>query len=405
MYRRACLLVLCLACVRPFSPPPPLDQPDARAADAPMVAPPPPPRDASLPDAARPEVRVEGDGPSPIVPDAAIERPVTGVETRPVVSVRVADYQLLVSRKNADGSVATAPYDIRGISWSPAQKGAGKPGPSAYTDAADVDLPLMRAANINTVKTYGPVERVVLDKALANGILAVVTVVIAGGDDHAAVVTALRAHPGVLMWVVGNEWNRNNLFGGCAGDACYTRVNDIAREIKALDPNHPVATSFAPNGNVPTDADLRRLDAVDVWGLNVYSQPGFFNRFVDWRLAMERVGIKKPFFMSEYGGDAYDNRAGRADENAQAAALRQQTSEIRGQLSARNAALPCLGGAPFEWNDEWWKFGSWTVQDRGGFANGGVAPDSFANEDWWGIVDVDRRPRAAYFTLQELYGK
>jgi hypothetical protein len=109
--------------------------------------------------------------------------------------------------------------------------------------------------------------------------------------------------------------------------------------------------------------------------------------------------------MSEYGADSYDNRAGRPDEGAQAAALGRQTGELRGQLSARNPALPCLGGTPFEWSDEWWKFGDWGVQDRGGFPNGGVAPDGFANEDWWGIVDIDRRPRAAYGVLQAAYGK
>jgi hypothetical protein len=205
------------------------------------------------------------------------------------------------------------------------------------------------------------------------------------------------------MWLVGNEWNQNHLYGGCAGDACYGRVNEIARAIKALDPDHPVATSFAPTGELPTASDLQRLDAVDVWGLNVYSQPGFFNRFLAWRQLGASSGVKKPFFMSEYGADAFDSRSGREDGDAQAAALRQQTTEIRGQLSARNPALPCLGGTPFEWNDEWWKSGSAAAQDRGGFANRGVAPDSFANEDWWGVVDVDRRPRPAYRALQELY--
>ena len=312
----------------------------------------------------------------------------------------------MVTRRNPDGTMAPpAPYDIRGISWSPADRGDGQPQASAFTDAADRDLPLMRDANINTIKTYGPVEKVVLDKMLAHGILAIITLVVRGNEDYAGNVMALRAHPAVLMWVVGNEWNQNQLFGGCSGDGCYTRINEIARAIKALDPNHPVATSFAPRGNVPTDDDLRRLDAIDVWGLNVYSQPGFFNRFSDWRLATQRTGIRKPFFMSEYGADAYDNRTGRPDEAAQAAALRQQTAEIRGQLSARNPAFPCLGGTPFEWNDEWWKFGSWTVQDRGGFANVGVAPDGYANEDWWGVVDIDRRPRAAYQALREQYAR
>jgi len=67
--------------------------------------------------------------------------------------------------------------------------------------------------------------------------------------------------------------------------------------------------------------------------------------------------------------------------------------------------LPCLGGTPFEWNDEWWKSGSSRTQDTTGFANVGVAPDQFANEDWWGVVDIARRPRQAYTALQTLYAR
>jgi hypothetical protein len=328
------------------------------------------------------------------------------VETRPVVSASVSEYQLLVRRRNADGSVAApAPYDLRGISWSPAERGGGQPDLATITAAAERDLPLMRAANMNTVKTYGPVERRVLDRVLASGMLAIVTVLVKADDDYEGSVMALRSHPAVLMWLVGNEWNSNHLYGGCAGDACYAKINEIAAAIKRLDPDHPVATSFAPTGELPTESDLQRLGAVDVWGLNIYSRPGFFNRFLDWRQLGARAGVKKPFFVSEYGGDAFDNRAGREDGEAQAALLRQQTAEIRAQLSARNPALPCLGGTPFEWSDEWWKFGSPSAQERGGFANQGVAPDGFANEDWWGVVDIDRKPRPAYTALKEQYAR
>jgi len=347
--------------------------------------------------------------PAALPPDAAIPAdtaaaPMMVDDRRGIASAAVSGYQLLVRRRNDDGSAgAPAPFEIRGISWSPAERGGGFPDGGAYLRAADRDLPLMRAANINTVKTYLPVDRPVLDRMLAHGLVAIVTVLARSGDDFASTVESLRDHPAVLMWLVGNEWNYNRLYDTCALDACYARVAEVARRIKQLDDRHPVATSFAPMGELPTTSDLERLDAVDVWGLNVYSQPGFFNRFGDWRLLAQQVGRQRPFFFSEYGADAFDNRASRPDEAGQAAALRRQAGEIRAQSSARNPALPCLGGTPFEWNDEWWKRGNPAAHDPGGFANQGVAGDQFANEEWWGIVDVDRNPRPAYRVLQELY--
>ena len=364
----------------------------------PSQTPPPLPEDAAAP-------TTEPDAGVPVAADLGAEpAPAPALDPRGIDSAAVSGYQLLVRRRNADGTAtAPAPFDIRGISWSPAERGAGFPDGGAYLRAADRDLPLMRAANINTVKTYLAVDRAVLDKVLAQGMVAIVTVLARSGDDFASSVESLRDHPAVLMWLIGNEWNYNRLYDTCALEACYARVAEVAARIKQIDDKHPVATSFAPTGELPTANDLKRLAAVDVWGLNIYSQPGFYNRFANWRLVAKESGIERPFFLSEYGTDAWDNRAGRPDEAGQAAALRRQTQELRAQSSARNPALPCLGGTPFEWNDEWWKRGNPAAHDSGGFANQGVAGDQFANEEWWGIVDVDRQPRQAYQVLKELY--
>jgi hypothetical protein len=69
----------------------------------------------------------------------------------------------------------------------------------------------------------------------------------------------------------------------------------------------------------------------------------------------------------------------------------------------------CLGGAVFEWSDEWWKaqatFGGQVGRhDNLGFYtswNPLGHPDAVANEEWFGQVSTDRHPRQSYFHLQE----
>jgi hypothetical protein len=52
--------------------------------------------------------------------------------------------------------------------------------------------------------------------------------------------------------------------------------------------------------------------------------------------------------------------------------------------------------------DEWWKSGNPSSHDNGVFSIS-VPYDNYANEEWWGIVDIDRNTTLAYEALKEAF--
>jgi hypothetical protein len=72
-------------------------------------------------------------------------------------------------------------------------------------------------------------------------------------------------------------------------------------------------------------------------------------------------------------------------------------------LSANDPAKVALGGTVFAWNDEWWKVQPAGSQQTGGFILSNGHPDGFANEEYFGIVSIDRRTRQVYDTLRTAF--
>ena len=197
----------------------------------------------------------------------------------------------------------------------------------------------------------------------------------------------------------------------------YSYVNDIAREIHKIDPNHPVALG---NGElVGLDTAVKFCPDIDLVACIIYRGKSFGTLFKSLRTTFDR-----PVVLSEFGADAYDSFLGKEDQNQQAFFLEAQWRQIYQNLAKeKKGAGNCLGGFMFEWSDEWWKHNEydpagWKTHDtESGWGNGSYYFDAPVKggknmtEEWFGIVALSediqglnkRIPRKAYYVIREFW--
>jgi len=227
-------------------------------------------------------------------------------------------------------------------------------------------------------------------------------------DEFETYVTNYKDHPAVLVWAIGNE--ENYFYGGSNPEkhaAYFSLVNEMAKLAYEIEgPSyHPVVAlslempgQFATVGNEQGGSDDSSIPYVDIWGINNY--PGI--SFGDW-FGIYATKSNKPMLITEYGIDALNNTAGLEYESVHAAWVSAQWKEI-------NQSDVTVGSSLMEYSDEWWKAGSWSSHDNGGYTTSSH-PDGYANEEWWGVMRVVdngsapdiMEPRLLYYTLQELW--
>ncbi|CAL1133462.1 unnamed protein product [Cladocopium goreaui] len=314
--------------------------------------------------------------------------------------IQVVGKQILV-----DGT----PLHLKGVAWNPVPKGGAHPADLDFSSAVEEDAKLMKKMGINAVRTYEPItDKQVLDILWGQGIWVVNSVYNWGGadaDSAAAPVKATKDHPAILMWTIGNEWNYNGLYVGSSFFDCVGRIRDVANVILEHDTSHPIASIYGDVGKL--DEAVDSLPEIEIWGINAYR--GISSQAlkpVDTKLSP--CATEK----GEYGADAFNAKISGEDQDAQAKATKELTEEILGQSSVlgRLLASHYSQSLCFEWpvtsgdtrrhqDDEWHKDndGSKDRHDTGGTApGGGPYPDMTFNEEWWGLVNIDRETRKAF---------
>ncbi len=294
------------------------------------------------------------------------------------------------------------PYLIKGICYHPVSRGSDE----RSFDNLNEDLALMKEAGINTIRVYIPItDKAVLDEINAAGLKVIIGIGYNQGGENDILsgsfidyINTYKTHNAILFWELGNEYNYHPEWFGDNIQNWYSALNNAADMIHANDPAHPVATA---HGELPDSLALSVCPSIDVWGMNVYRWDNPEGIFEEWA----RIS-SKPIYLSEAGADSYmvvDSNGYEQGENEKAQA--DATQNILDDIF-RNREI-CSGVAIFAFNDELWKAGNNNSYDVGGSVpySGGVPYDGAANEEYWGIVDIERNKKMAFRVLKEKYNE
>jgi hypothetical protein len=363
-------------------------------------------------------------------------------------------YQLYVNRR---------PYVSKGVCYNPTPVGQGY----SYEVSADplrpwlVDGKLMQEMGVNTVRLFRAGKEAQKTKQMIEDLYRLYGIRTVLGHwmdywnpydyadpeyrtqltkDVLEMVKTYKDEAGLLFWILGAEnntsWQPQNINPWTSPQVeeiedsykrriakariYYSLVDEIAAEIKKIDPRHPIALGNADIESLEIAAEV--CPNIDILAITLYRGKNFSNF---WRQAREK--FDKPVVLIEFGADRFNAFLKKEDEDNQALFLKSQWLEIEKNTFGRSGEGNALGGLVFEWTDEWWKgdaFNSagWTVHNREGdwfnpayYFDVKVKGNKNMNEEWWGIVGIlpetdekginKRVPKKAYYELQKLWRK
>ena len=262
----------------------------------------------------------------------------------------------------------------------------------------------MVEAGVNTIRVYSPIDDIsILDKIDKAGIKIIVGFgynqegyydILSGSFEN--YIKKYKNHNAILLWELGNEYNYHaEWFEGDINN-WYKALNEAAYKIKQIDSSRPVTTA---HGEIPDKNLIEKLDNIDAWGINVYRWDDPSDLLEEWLNISE-----KPLYLSEAGSDSYmtiekygyskgENQLAQADANEKILEVVFNNSDI------------VSGVLIFQFVDGLWKAGNPDKQDIGGWAPNsiGVPYDGAPNEEFWGIVDIERNKKKTFEVIKNKY--
>ncbi len=294
------------------------------------------------------------------------------------------------------------PLYMKGICYHPVPKGSTKRNFLTLEE----DLVLMKEAGINTIRVYEPIDDINVLNAIND---ANMKVVISFGYNQNGIYDIISGtyieyvkkyldHDAIIMWELGNEYNYNPQWFEGDIDNWYRAMNQASIKIQTIDKNRLVSSA---HGDIPDSNALQLGSSINIWGVNIYRWDKPASVFDDWKAVSD-----KPIYFSEIGSDSYMTKSTNVykigiNEKAQSDANTIILNEIIDNVAFNEGAFI------FQFADGLWKAGNPSIQDTGGSApnSDGTPYDGTANEEYWGIVDIDRRKKDTFYAIKNIYSE
>ena len=222
------------------------------------------------------------------------------------------------------------------------------------------DMDKAAAIGANSVRTWGADDALgILDEAQRRGMTVMLGIWLEterGGFDYndaAAVhkqierakaqIDRYKDHPALLAWGIGNELDLKS-----HNPKAWDTVEELAKYLHSVDPNHPTMTVIAGIHRDVVEKIKRRIPDLDILGVNVYGAIYKADHQLD------AYGWHRPYIITEWGADGFWE----VKKTRWGAAIEQNSTEKRDAIERHYLhnilanRERCLGSYAFLWG---WK--------------------------------------------------
>ncbi|NND15318.1 MAG: hypothetical protein HKN89_03215 [Eudoraea sp.] len=243
-----------------------------------------------------------------------------------------------------------------------------------YIDGAGLEfgnVPALAKHKGNSFRTWRTengqkTAKEVLDEAHENGLMVTMGIEVArerhGFDynDEAAVeaqlqdiksqVIALKDHPALLIWGIGNELNLHY-----TNPKVWDAVNGISKMIHEIDPNHLTTTSLAGISQKEVDFIKERCSDLDILAVQMYGDLPNLPKLI------KEFGWEGPYMVTEWGATGHwevpTTSWGAPVEDNSTVKANNYLKRYQGGIEADS--LQCIGSYVFLWGNKQERTPTW----------------------------------------------